>query len=897
MAASAQEIGKLVVPIIAEIGEYVAVLGQAATITADWAKSITGYVREAVSAFREFELAQSRIVGLVGDSRENVKAMGKDMLDLSVLTGKSAVELSEAMFFIESSGLRGAKAMDALKMSAMGSAAGMGSVKGMAQAVVSATVAYHKMGLTAQQTSDILVATARAGHLDAGSLAGAMSRIMPLGAAMGISFADLGANMAVMTKAGATAAEASTSLGGVMTAMLKPSKDGADALASVGLSYKDVRKVAAGPGGLIKAMLIVNEAFGHQEDQIARVFRGQRGLRGILAVINSDMTETAKVMKDVHNATGSTDTAFAAFTETLQYGADAAKQVSQAIMIELGEQLAPVLKLLVEPARAMVRAFQKASPAVKSAVAAVLAVVAAMASLVVVIKIAGIVFNFFFGGIGIWGGAVVLAIVAATVAAAGLIAAFGGIGAVVERIKEKARQAWAWLKPVRQAVTSLFNTISILVPIVFDKLKAAALDAWERFSAWANINWEEVRDVARDVILAIEFGLLNIPQVAEFAWTSIRLGFLIAMEEVKHFFVATIPAAFWWLRDLILATFTWVGQLIRNSFMTAIKNVRAMWAAVFGWMGANWKTIAQYVLNTVAFAMQAAAAAIVAAIGAAFVLTARNWKTWLRSANSAGWATFALIGKSIIDNLSWAFQQVFDNATSIFKKMTSNIGNLFRNLGLLMSGKKNFGQLWTGLDERFAKAKEIKAELPQPKFQKWKELKAPELKLTDFELPDFKFPDLPDFVFPEFNVPLRKIGEAEKELRKLWNAQKDGLKESFAAFRARKLAEWGLPDVADMAKKAEAIAKPLAEAGATAGKTFSHGFAKEATKLDAVLFDSAEAVGQRFAFQQRLTSSFEAKQGKGPDKPGNEIHDKRVEELLKKIAANTGKDPLVFEEA
>lgn len=53
--------------------------------------------------------------------------------------------------------------------------------------------------------------------------------------------------------------------------------------------------------------------------------------------------------------------------------------------------------------------------------------------------------------------------------------------------------------------------------------------------------WDYIKNAAQTAMIAIEFGLANIGTIAEFVWLTMRLKFMQAMGEIKHFFTNTIP--------------------------------------------------------------------------------------------------------------------------------------------------------------------------------------------------------------------------------------------------------------------------------------------------------------------------------------------------------------------
>ena len=146
---------------------------------ANFGANLTKYVTvplagAAVAVFKfgkDFEKELSKVVGLVGVSRDQVDAWGKDILELAPELGKAPRELADALFFVTSAGIRGAEAMEVLEMAGKASAAGLGETKTIADLVTSAMNAYGKENLSAAQATDIVTAAVREGKAEAAELA------------------------------------------------------------------------------------------------------------------------------------------------------------------------------------------------------------------------------------------------------------------------------------------------------------------------------------------------------------------------------------------------------------------------------------------------------------------------------------------------------------------------------------------------------------------------------------------------------------------------------------------------------------------------------------------------------------------------------------------------------
>ena len=142
---------------------------------------------------------------------------------MSQSVGKGPRELADALFFITSAGLEGEQALRALEAAAKGSAIGLGDTATVADALTSAMNAYGAETLSAEMATAILVATVREGKVEADQLAGSLGKIIPIASEMGVSFDQVGAAIAAMTRLGLDANVSTTGLRALFSGLLQDS--------------------------------------------------------------------------------------------------------------------------------------------------------------------------------------------------------------------------------------------------------------------------------------------------------------------------------------------------------------------------------------------------------------------------------------------------------------------------------------------------------------------------------------------------------------------------------------------------------------------------------------------------------------------------------------------------
>lgn len=581
---------------------------------------------KSAGAFNEFELEMSRIEGLVGVSKQQVAAWGEDILKLGPQMGKTPLELAKGLYFLSSSGLQGKVAFDALKESAKASAAGLGETRVVADAVSSAVNAYYKQGLTAAKATDILTATVREGKLEANQLAHVIGRLTPLASAMEVDFEDVAGTLAVMSRTGSNAAEASTALRAILSTLVKPAKSARAELEAAGISFADLRNMAKGPGGLIKVMTHLQERFKGNDEALQRIFPNIRASGGILNILAQNGKTVDDVMKGVRNSTGDTNKAFAVTAATGAFKLQQASSQLRVGLIGIGkiaaQTVVPAMTLVASVAKRATDWFNSLSAETKTVIGVVASGIVVLGGFLAAIMAAKMAFGMLGGGalirtmltplvsvgglLGVITGSVKLlftvfmtlinplamiklaiasigAILGIIFSPLGLIVAIialvtagtykwvqsvGGVAKAWEAVKAAALAAWEWTGPIREVLAELWADISEAGSAAFSALGDFAISIWEAITGSADINWQSVREYIVDAIQYASYTIKNFGQVAEFVWTDIVYGFTKMSNQIIYFFDTVIPALLVWFKDnwkdIFVTAFNFTAAVIGN---------------------------------------------------------------------------------------------------------------------------------------------------------------------------------------------------------------------------------------------------------------------------------------------------------------------------------------------
>jgi len=340
---------------IALVSQRIRTFGYLASATITAPMTLAG--KAVMSMAKDYEFAIQKIVGLTGTAQSVVNGWSKDIQNMAKEFGRNPKELAEGLYFIASSGIQGAQALDVLNKSAKAAAAGLGTTQEVANYLTSVLNAYRGTGLTAAYATDVLVAAVREGKAEASGFAAAMGSLTPIASNLGVSIDQVAGAMAGITLTGSTAAQAATYLRGVFNVLMKETKQGSvamdeasEALGQMKTSYGDLRKILREQGimALMQKLNELSAAYG--ETLVSKVFPNIRAMLGVLSLSGKNMKYNSEIMKEITNSSGALGKAFAAVADTIKLRYDKAIAGMQTSMISLGKQIAegliPVLEWL-----------------------------------------------------------------------------------------------------------------------------------------------------------------------------------------------------------------------------------------------------------------------------------------------------------------------------------------------------------------------------------------------------------------------------------------------------------------------------------------------------------------------------------------------------------------------
>lgn len=293
-----------------------------------------------------------------GELKSNLDTAGQGILQISVDTATSTDQLLNGMFMIDSAGYTVAKGgLTVLKVAAEGARLENSDLGAVAFSLTGLLHDYGMSSNQAAQAMNALIKTESDGKMHMQDLTTSLGNVLPLASTLKIAYPQIGAAIAVMTNSNMTARRATQNLNFELRALSAPGATAVKAMESVGLSAQQVNDTLS-KQGLAATIQLITDAVGKKfpessvawKEAMKAINGGATGLNVALMLGGSHMKEfiaDAANIAAAMNKGGTEVMGWSQIQGTFNFQMDAAKAAVNAIFIEVGMKLLPVLTQLL----------------------------------------------------------------------------------------------------------------------------------------------------------------------------------------------------------------------------------------------------------------------------------------------------------------------------------------------------------------------------------------------------------------------------------------------------------------------------------------------------------------------------------------------------------------------
>ena len=327
---------------------------------------------EASEAAAEFEVATMKISTIADTTQVSLSTLSGDLLALSMATGQSVNELSEATYSALSASVETASAVE---FTATATKLATGGFTSSATAVDVLTTALNAYGLEAsyaENISDMLITTQNLGKTTVDELAASVGKVIPLASAYGVEMDNLSTAYAELTKGGIATAEAGTYL----KSMLNELGDSGSTVSAVlmeetGSSFSGLMDMGYSLGDV---MDVLGTSVGGSAGAFNELWSSSEAGIGALSLYNAGAEQFNTTLDAMQTSAGATSAAYATMTDTTAHAQEELSNAAANLQISIGQQINPLIEKLYGLGTNMLNfmtEFTQEHPVVTKAIAAI----------------------------------------------------------------------------------------------------------------------------------------------------------------------------------------------------------------------------------------------------------------------------------------------------------------------------------------------------------------------------------------------------------------------------------------------------------------------------------------------------------------------------------------------
>ena len=386
----------------------------------------TGAIGGAVKVFMDFEHQMSRVKAISGATGEEFQALNDKAQEMGASTKFTATEAAQAFEYMGMAGWKSADMLDGIAPIMELAAASGEELASVSDIVTDALTAFGLEAKDAAHFADVLAAASVNSNTNVSMLGESFKYAAPLAGSLGYSIDDTAIALGLMANNGIKADMAGTTLRSLLTRMAKPTKESAAAMDRLGISMaddegnmyslKEILDQLRGSFGQINMPVeefnaqvaeldrqleagelseskynkaleeLTTQAYGAEGAEKARaaaMLAGQRGMSGLLAIVNTSTTDYEKLSQAIYNSEGAAHSMAETMEADTQGAWTKAMSAVEGAGIKLGEVFAPYVELAANKVGELANAFSNLDPETQKMIAGGLAVAAVAAPIVI----------------------------------------------------------------------------------------------------------------------------------------------------------------------------------------------------------------------------------------------------------------------------------------------------------------------------------------------------------------------------------------------------------------------------------------------------------------------------------------------------------------------------------
>lgn len=278
------------------------------TYAATFAKAAETVGKFAFSVGSDFESQMSTVASISGATGEELDRLSAKASEMGATTSFSATESAKALEYMAMAGWKTQDMENGLQGIVYLAQASGEELATVSDIVTDSMTAFGMSADQSEYFANVLAKTASNANTNVGMMGETFQYVAPLAGALGYSIEDMSAAIGLMANAGIKGSMSGTALRNIITNLATPTDDVAEAMETLGISLtnedgtmKSFRETLDSMRAGFANLSEVEKA------QYASTIAGQRGMSGLLAIVNSSDEDFMKLTEAIHDCDGAAE--------------------------------------------------------------------------------------------------------------------------------------------------------------------------------------------------------------------------------------------------------------------------------------------------------------------------------------------------------------------------------------------------------------------------------------------------------------------------------------------------------------------------------------------------------------------------------------------------------------
>lgn len=312
----------------------------------------------AVKTTADFDTSMSKVSAISGATGDDFDALRSKAREMGATTKFTAEEAGDAMTYMAMAGWKTEDMLNGVEGIMYLAAASGEDLATTSDIVTDALTAFGHSAEDSGRLADIMAAASSNANTNVGLMGETFKYVAPVAGALGMSMEDTAVAIGLMANAGIKGSMAGTSMRNILTRMAKPTKESQTAMDALGISLTNADGSMKSLEEIMQDMRVGFSGLTEAEQaQYAAMLAGQRGMSGLLAIVNAAPEDYEKLRLAVDNSTGSAKAMAETMQDNLAGQLTILKSQLQELAISFGDLLVPHIRKAVEWVQKQVDAF------------------------------------------------------------------------------------------------------------------------------------------------------------------------------------------------------------------------------------------------------------------------------------------------------------------------------------------------------------------------------------------------------------------------------------------------------------------------------------------------------------------------------------------------------------